>query len=537
MNQHPLIPLPDSIHMPKLAIDRVLRPTLLEDKLAQLIMIRIGSNLPPILRVDQDEQRVATMLESCPVGGLMLFNGVWPSARDTLDALQASSKIPLLVASDIERGAGQQVAGLTLFPHQRAFVHLEDREQKIIAFCQRTAHEAQATGIHITFGPVADTNTNPRNPIIATRAFGNLPEIAAQLSACYVRAAEEADLLTTAKHFPGHGDTQQDSHDAMPVVDRSLEELQHRELVPFQAAIEAGCSLIMTAHVEYPSLDPSGTPATLSKPILIDLLRGELGFQGVVTSDSLLMAGVRDRFKSEGELAVATLNAGVDLLLDIEDPIAAVAALVRAVDEGILSIERVDEAFDRIWQLKQKAFAADKKVIREVDLPAGHAESVAIARQATKLIDHTVQASLPLDSSRPLTALLLKPHHRPTDPPEQPLAAALREQVSELDYFETGPEPDPNLVQAILDATPEQDPILIAMIVKPAAWHAFGLVETQEKIIRQLMASRTVILACLGVENALDDYPEAAIRIVTYSDVPASQQALAQLLFEKSLLE
>lgn len=540
--------------MPNLLLENVTRPTSLEEKLAQLIMIRIGSNLPPILRVHEDEDRVAKQLEACPVGGLMLFNGVWPSAKKTLDQLQASSKVPMLVASDIERGTGQQVAGLTLFPHQRAFVDLDDCEAAITRFCQRTAQEAHATGIHITFGPVADTNTNPRNPIIATRAFGNDPEVAAKLSACYVKAAEEAGLLSTAKHFPGHGDTQQDSHDAMPIVEHSLEELNHRELVPFRASIEAGCSLIMTAHVEYPALDPSGTPATLSKPILIDFLRGELGFKGVVTSDSLLMAGVRDRFETEGELAVATLNAGVDLLLDIEDPVAAVEAMVAAVEKGELSVERVDEALDRIWKLKERSFAASKAVKapadnaadasaddaadnaadNAVDIKAGHAEAIAIATAATKIVDQTDRVALPLDSKKPLTALLLKPHHRPTDPPEQPLAAALREQIEELDYFETGPEPTADFVQQVLDATPEQDPILIAMVVKPAAWHAFGLVASQEQIIRQLMSSRAVVLVCLGVENALEDYPEAAIRIVTHSDVPASQQALAQLLYSEA---
>lgn len=497
----------------------------LRERIAQLLMVRIGSNLPPIVRAHEDEQRVARLLRECPVGGLLLFNGVWPDLRGSLDRLQAASPTPLLVASDIERGVGQQVAGLTVFPHQRAFVELPDAEQAIAEFCELTAAESHAAGIHVTFGPVADVNSDPRNPIIATRAFGDEPQRAADLVSAYVRACEAAGLASCAKHFPGHGDTHQDSHEAMPRVVATAEQLRGRELVPFQAAIDAGVAMLMTAHVEYPALDPTGTPATLSRPILTDLLRGEMGFKGVVCSDSLLMAGVRDRFDSEGEMCLATLDAGVDLLLDVESPTEVVAALVKAVNDGRLSTDRIDEAFDRVWTLKQRSFTACQQSTSSSE--AGEALSLRISAAATKIVSQAELAPLPLDPATPLTCVLLKPHHRPTDPPEQPLAAALREHFSEVRYFETGPEVAANLADRILDDAASDAPLLVAMIIKPAAWHAFGLVESQEALIRTLMRDRPVILACLGVENALDDYPDAAARIVTHSDVPASQRAMA----------
>ena len=152
-----------------------------------------------------------------------------------------------------------------------------------------------------------------------------------RITAHYVKLAEESGLLTTAKHFPGHGDTHQDSHDSLPSVDVTLDELRARELVPFQAAIDAGCSLIMTAHVAFPKIDPSGLPATLSPVFLQTLLREEMGFKGVVCSDSLLMTGVCDSFEDEGEMALATVNAGVDLLLDLREPITVVDYLVACV--------------------------------------------------------------------------------------------------------------------------------------------------------------------------------------------------------------
>lgn len=512
------------------ATQSLTKPTALAEKIAQLLMVRIGSNLPPILRVHEDEERVARVLEECPVGGLLLFNGVWPEAMASLRSLQSQSKVPLLVASDIERGAGQQVAGLTLFPHQRAFVDLPNAEAAIGEFCEVTAREALAAGIHITFGPVADVNSDPRNPIIATRAFGDDPQQVSALVAAYVRSAEAAGLLTTAKHFPGHGDTHQDSHETSPSVSLSADELRVRELAPFRAAIDAGVSLLMTAHVEYPSLDPSGAPATLSHPILVDLLRGELGFKGVVCSDSLLMAGIRDRFDSEGEVALAVLNAGVDFLLDVADPIEVVATLVKAAEEGRLTEERIDEALDRVWHLKEQAFATPPPAPpTDGEIAQADEVSLEIAAAATRIVDDK-DSLLPLDVNESVTALVLKPHHRPTDPTEQPLAAALREHFAAVRYFETGPEIADSLADDLLAGVPEGAPILIAMIVKPAAWHAFGLVESQEKFIRRLLVERPVVLACLGVENALDDYPEAAVRICTHSDVPVSQRALAAVL-------
>lgn len=513
--------------MPNTVMTTLERPTELRDLISQLIMVRIGSNLPPIVKASEDEDRISKILESCSVGGLMLFNGVWPDVRDTFARLQSQAKFPMLVASDIERGAGQQVAGLSLYPHQRAFVDLPNAQYALSEFCERTAKEAAASGIHITFGPVADANTNPRNPIISTRAFGQDPEVAAQLVTDYVEAAEAVGLRTTIKHFPGHGDTQQDSHDSMPRVEASYDELMHRELVPFKAGIEAGCSLIMSAHVEYPAFDDTGTPATLSRPILVDLLRDQLGFQGVVCSDSLLMAGVRDRFDNEGALALAALNAGVDLLLDVDDPISTVDYLIKAVEVGSLSKDRIDESYDRIHVLKESVFPAQPE-LSSYDIKQGQQAAQQVSRQAIKVLKSS--PILPLSCEKSLSAVLLKPHSHPTDPLEQPLASALRERFHKVQYFETGPTPHTSFIDEILAACPKDSPLLVAMIVKPAAWHAFGLNTEQRQVVEALIKDRKVILVCFGVEEAFEDFSQASAQIVTYSDVPASQIALVEII-------
>jgi beta-N-acetylhexosaminidase len=453
--------------------------------------------------------------------------------------LQSKASIPMLVASDIERGVGQQLRGCTVFPHAAAFGMLgTDAEPAVAEYARALATESRYVGIHITFAPVADVNSNPRNPIINTRAFSENTERTAALTRAYVAAAEAAGLCTTAKHFPGHGDTEGDSHDSLPSVPLSIEQLRARELVPFRAAIEAGCSLTMTAHVSFPAIDPSGVPATLSPIILQQLLRDELGFQGVVCSDSLLMAGVRDRFQCEEELALAVLNAGVDLLLDLEDPAKAIEYLCQCVDSRRLTMERVEEAFGRLWRLKQRVFAT--KINGSARVAARpNAATVVLAKRvaagAIKIIGEGHRPALPFNPDVPVVAILLKPFETPIEPPEQPLGTELRVRFRDARYVQLGPNADVAAYESARELALGIKQLVVAMIVRPAAWYAFGLKPQQAAFLRELLRNRKdVVLVCLGVPSALDDYPEAAMRICTYSDVPVSQQALVEYLLGRT---
>ena len=512
----------------------------LRDKLAQLMFVRIGSNLPPIRTVEEDQDRILKLLETCPIGGLLLFNG-GANTRESLAQLQQASKWPLLVAADIERGVGQQVRGYTIFPHAMAFDRLgADAATAVAEFAWWSAQEAHDVGIHITFSPVADVNTNPKNPIIATRAFSTNTDRAAEMAAAYVVAAEAAGLRTCAKHFPGHGDTQQDSHDSLPSVPRTIEELDSCELVPFAASILAGCSLVMTAHVAFPTVDASGLPATLSAQVLEELLRQKLGFRRVICSDSLLMAGVRDQFKTEGELVRAAIAAGVDLLLDVKDPVAAIEFLCQSIESGALSRARVEEAFERVWSLKQHvvAEAGDRQTFAPVEPcnspdPSAAAAANRVAHGAIEFTSAAAGDFAVLDTEKPLAAILLKPFELPSDPPEQPLADALRQNFRDVEYIQLGPRADAAQFAAAERLARERSQVLVAMIVKPAAWHAFGLLSPQREFVERLSRERDIVLACLGVPYALDDYPDAKVRICTYSDVPVSQRALAEVLAER----
>ena len=502
--------------------------------------------MPPPVTVAEDAARVEALLARCPLGGLVLFNGQVSQTPPVLARLQAQSPYPLLIAADVERGVGQQVQGATVFPHAMAFAALSDAaEAAVEASARIVAREALACGIHQTFGPVADVNRDPRNPIIATRAFGVEAEGVSRLARAYIRGCRAEGLLTTAKHFPGHGGTSQDSHEALPVVADARDVLDRTDLVPFRAAIEAGVDMVMTAHVAFPALDPSRQPATASHPILKGLLRDTLGFCGPVITDSLLMGAIRAAPDAVGRQAAALVQAGVDILLDMPDPEAAVAGLVQAVDAGRLAEARLDEACARVWALKQRLFNRFTPSI--FDDPARHvslhdvgtvdhrALADDVARSAIEIED--ASGLLPLDprqaADEGLLVVLIKPHRSRLDPPEEPLGEAFRAAYPSAQYHEVGPEADAAIFEALMAQAGQVRHVVVAMIVKPAAWQPFGLLPAQQRFAEALVARQPVVLVSLGSPYVLEAFSGGGARLCTFSDVPASQRALVAALAQR----
>ena len=497
------------------------------------MFVRIGSNLPPVRTVEEDEQRVAELLDACPLGGLVLFNGSYASTPQTLARLQQRSRYPLLVSADLERGAGQQLRGYPLFPHAMAFDALGDgAAEAVYKFAKLTGHTSRAAGVHITFGPVADVNSDPRNPIISTRAFATQPARVAELAVEFVRGCAAAGLLSTAKHFPGHGNTHEDSHHALPTVEATRAVMDQRELPPFQAAIAAGVPLVMTAHVRYPALDPTGAAATLSQPIATELLRNKLAFKGAVVSDSLLMEGVKIGCADEGELALKALNAGVDLLLDVADPKSTLDALLIAVEAGQLSEDRVNEALARITTLKSTVFGGGKELAgfdESENRRQTEALALDIARRAT-ITPKNDGNLLPFSPHRSLCAILVNPFPLPSNAEPPPLGAYLAEHFPKLSYYELGADPSDAQLAEIRAAANAAEQLLAAFVVKPAAWHRFGLPPRLRDWLHLLASSRPTIAACLGAPQGLEPLSAAAAHLCTFSDVPVSQRALVEKL-------
>ena len=278
------------------------------------------------------------------VGGFILFGGKADAVRELTADLRARSRIPLLIGADLERGAGQQFAGAIGLPPLAAIASLGDGDA-LSGAASLSAREAKTLGINWIYQPVCDLDIEPENPIVGTRSLGADPKEVAAAAIRWLEACQSAGVLACAKHFPGHGRTTTDSHAGLPVVDVSAETLAETDLVPFKAAIDAGVAAVMTAHVAFPSLDPSGLPATLSPTILGKVLRGQLGFSGLIVTDALIMEGVLGG--GEEVAVVKALAAGCDLLLYPTDLAVCIDALERALANGELKKEEIERSLAR----------------------------------------------------------------------------------------------------------------------------------------------------------------------------------------------
>ena len=320
----------------------------------------------PALRSDalsgfaHEAGRIADTLE-IGVGGYIIFGGTAESVRRlTADLLRRAGR-PLLLASDLERGAGQQFAGLTEFPPPMALASLGD--PAVVRWAASvTAQEARAIGINWIFAPVADLDLLPENPIVQTRAFGADPNEVATFVRHWIEGCQASGALACAKHYPGHGRTTVDSHVALPVVEAAATDLQAADLVPFTVAIQSGVASIMTAHVAYPKLDGSGLPATLSRTIL-GQLRSAGGFDGLVVTDALIMDGALVG-RRESDAAVQAIQAGADLLLYPNDARRVREALEAALSSGGLGRDRLRQSLVRYDRALATATAPTPPVTR-----------------------------------------------------------------------------------------------------------------------------------------------------------------------------
>jgi beta-glucosidase len=278
------------------------------------------------------------------VGGFILFGGPSEQVVVLTEHLHSKSSIPLLLGADLERGAGQQFAGETALPPLAAIASLEDI-QAVRRSASISAAEARELGLNWIYAPDCDIDVEPNNPIIGTRSFGSDPERVGEYAAAWIDACQSEGVLACAKHFPGHGRTIADSHKELPHVDETAETLRETDLVPFRAAIQRGVASVMSAHVAFPAFDPSGSPATLSRKILTDLLRHELEFTGLIVTDALIMEAVLG--KGESEAVVRALDAGCDCLLYPTNVVECVRAVQKAIDDKHLDADRIHQSVER----------------------------------------------------------------------------------------------------------------------------------------------------------------------------------------------
>lgn len=344
-------------------------------------------------------------VDSLGVGGIIVSIGSPLDVAMKLNRLQRRSNLPLLIAADLESGASFRLTGATPFPPNMG-VAAAGSEQDAYEVGRITALEGRAVGIHLAFAPVADVNNNPANPIINTRSYGEDPYLVGRLVAANIRGLQENGMLATAKHFPGHGDTETDSHLSVPVISAPWPRLDALELVPFRSAIEAGASFVMSAHLAMPAIssDP-GRPATLDAQVLTGILRDSLHFGGVVVTDALDMGGIINTY-GPGEAAVLAFLAGADLLLQPVESRQAIDALTEAVESGRVTFDRLDRSVRRLLMLKLRLglFARRTVALDSVPEVLGGARFLDTARDIAQR-----SVTLAMDSGAVVDSLRARP--------------------------------------------------------------------------------------------------------------------------------
>ncbi|MGH7150674.1 MAG: glycoside hydrolase family 3 protein, partial [Planctomycetota bacterium] len=348
--------------------------------------------------------RLRRLVADLGFGGMCLSLGTPTECAALANELQSLARVPLLLAADYEAGAGFRIEGATRFPSNLAFGSAGSEELAREAG-RITALEGRAMGIHWAFAPVLDVQRDPDNPIVNVRSYGEDPALVARLGGAFIRGCQEGGLLCTAKHFPGHGPTNVDSHLALPAIPDPIEELEAIDLLPFREAVKAGVKAFMPGHLDVPAITGEpGLSSSLSPRAIADLLRSRMGFDGLVVSDALDMGGVTERF-SPGEAAVRAVRAGNDVLLMSPDPAAAIDAVVRAVESGEIPAERIDRSVERILRAKAAAgLHRDRKVdLGEVRTVVGRQEHRVLAARVAEASVAALRnegGALPLDPAR-----------------------------------------------------------------------------------------------------------------------------------------
>ncbi|GAA1466127.1 glycoside hydrolase family 3 protein [Nocardiopsis exhalans] len=472
----------------------------LDDKIGQLLVLTAQGTTA----ADN-----AAMIEAHRPGGIIYFDANLNDAEQIAEmssgvqdlAAEQGQGVPLFLSIDQEQGLVVRMPVGTLFPDAMAVGATGDTELAALR-AATTADELTAVGINMNYAPDADVNTDPNNPVIGIRSFGSDPELVSEMVLAEAAAYAEHGVAPVVKHFPGHGDTDVDSHTGLPVIDLPRATWEAEHLPPFQAAVDADVDAIMTAHVLMPQLDTDEDPdpATLSPAIIDGILREELGYDGVVTTDALNMEGVRQRH-ADGEIAVRVLEAGVDQLLMPPDPGAAVSAIREAVESGRLTEERIDQSVLRILTLKEKRGILE-----------GESADPAEAAKALEDPEHAEAAQRVADASVTLVR---------NEGDFLPLAEGTRVRVQGVGADRISPA----LADAGLEVVDSGEEVLVV-----GTNGARGSQEQQGMVSAGEAAGTPVVVVAQGGPYDLEAFPEVAGYIALYSAVEVSRVAAAKAI-------
>jgi len=495
-------------------------------------------------------RRLTQYVEQEKVGGFTISVGSPTEVAAKLNGLQAMSKVPLLFGADLEAGAGFRarggyfvpnaidLGGASLFPPEMAIGATHDTT---LAYEEGrlTALEGRALGIHIAYAPVLDVNNNPDNPVINTRSYGEDPALAARMGVAFIHGLQDHGMIATGKHFPGHGDTGTNSHLALPVVTVSRSRLDTVELVPFRAAVNAGVGAIMSFHGAMPALDSSNVPGTLSPKVLTGLLRGEMGFKGIIISDAMDMRGVLDTYGSD-EAVKRAIAAGIDVLIQPLDVSKTIDAVLAGVSEGRYTQARIDSSARRVLETKRRLGLAKAKLVdlNALRFAVGDSSNAQTARiiaekSITLVRDSLHQIPLMVDTAKVLSITLAR---RADLSAGNAFNSELRQHLSKL-RSEFAATEDAALNYPRLIAAADSADVTIVSSYVGQSWDATSAStpEAFTNFVRTLTEhGRKPIVVAFGNPYLLQQLPWIGTYLVAWGGFPVSQVAAAHALLGAS---
>lgn len=462
------------------------------------------------------------------------------------------SSIPVFMYIDAEAGIRDMFPIGTKFPNQMAIGATHDARYAYLVG-KAVAKEASMLGFSIVANPVLDINSNPDNPIIGTRSFGDRADFVIEFGLEYIKGMQEERVIPTAKHFPGHGDTSVDSHRSMPVVDHPLNYLEEVELKPFKIAVENGVKGIMTAHIYYPAIqgkEEEDLPATMSKTILTDMLRNEWGFDGMVVSDSLTMKAIKDIY-GIGDAAIMAFNAGNDLILQDynSDPIITYNTLYEAVESGEISSERLDTAIERIFALKEWAGLYEKEaptldVIEKLDNYKEHQDlAKEVARHSVTVLEKT---TIPFDTDKKRVLIVTRSDEEVEAAEDMTtlvyqkynyLHDKMRVYDPSVELYTIGESPTNEEIHMVMEGCRDADEIVFGTFIRILSYkEGSGTVpKSQLALIENLIGTgKPVTMMVIGNPYVLGKIPLTSNTICAYSDDENSIDAVVDVLYGKA---
>ncbi len=528
-------------------VERTLTGLTLRQKVGQLIMPWVLGDFAPEGSPSHD--RILEYIEDQGIGGVIMSVGSPTEVAAKLNDFQAHSDVPLLVAADLETGAGFrmrgavqmpgtiELGGATDFPSLMAVGATAD-PQLAYEMGRITAREARGVGIHIPFAPVLDVNNNPDNPIINVRSFGENPEDVADLGAAFVRGVQEHGAIATGKHFPGHGDTETDSHLGLPVILHSRARMDSVEIFPFRHAIEAGMGAVMTAHISVPSLDGGvGDPATLSSAVLTDLLRDEMEFDGLLFTDAMDMSAISRGFGAE-EASVRAIEAGADVILMPPSVERAVEGIAAAVESGRIEASRIDASVRRILETK-KQMGLDRDRTVQIDqigqvvgIPAHTQVAAEIAERSITLL-HNGGNLLPLLGTRSARVMSVSFRRTSDVLAGRYFNTRLRQTYPRLTTAGLDVNSGPALYEDLLRQARQQALVILSTYV--TAFSQSGSLALPEEVVDFAGQLTEIgvphIVISFGNPYLITELPDVRAYMLAWSGSEVSQTAAAQALF------